>query len=88
VLAEPETSKAERAALETTDDMQDIFDAIDQIDTVRQKYINEKSHLGVKSFGETHSRRTVLAKYSLRQYESADIRLDSPVTEEWSDGSA
>jgi len=34
LLAEPETSKAELAALETTDDMQDIFDAIEQIETV------------------------------------------------------
>jgi len=50
LLAEPETSKAELAALETTDDMQDIFDAINQIGP-------------------------------------ADIRLDSPVTEERSDGS-
>jgi len=67
LLAEPETSKAQLAALETTDDMQDIFDAIDQIDTVRQKYVNLKSLLGVKSSGETPSRRTVLAKYSVRQ---------------------
>jgi hypothetical protein len=50
LLAEPETSKAELAALKTTDDMQDVFDAITQIG-------------------------------------SADIRLDSPVTEERSDGS-
>jgi len=50
LLAEPETSKADLAALETTDDMQDVFDAITQIGP-------------------------------------ADIRLDSPVTEERSDGS-
>jgi uncharacterized coiled-coil protein SlyX len=31
LLAEPETSKEELAALETTDDMQDVFDAITQI---------------------------------------------------------
>jgi uncharacterized coiled-coil protein SlyX len=50
LLEEPETSKAELAALDTTDDMQDVFDAINQIGP-------------------------------------ADIRLDSPVTEERSDGS-
>lgn len=50
LLEEPETPKAELAALETTDDMQDVFDAI-------------------------------------AQTTPADIRLDSPVTEERNDGS-
>ena len=47
----------------------DVGPAAIDAHTFRQKYVHSGTLLGVKSAGETHSGRTVLAKYAVRQYQ-------------------
>jgi len=58
------------------------------LQTVGQKYVNSGSLIGVKSSGGTHSRRTALTKYAVRQYQVDDDAVPQAVPRQEGDADA